>query len=1167
MNVRQSFLVVALIFGVGLLSTSPSRAAQVLYGSVVGSVVDESGAVVPGATVRITNLGTGETRETVTNDAGIFSFPDLPSSTYDIAISKQGFKTSTTRGVVVSVDKVARVNASLQIGEVSQTVEVTTQAPTLQTDSAQVRAEVTPTSLENLPVPVNRNYQNLLITVPGFMPPANQHSAAVNPSRGLTASVNGTTRNANNLRIDGASSTNVWLPHVPGYVPGLEAIQEVSVVTNATDASEGLAAGAVVNVHIKSGTNQLHGSLFEYHTDNALKAKPFNFFSAVAPPKPKYISNDFGGSFGGPILKDKLFFFVSYDGNPLRQNASPSSDLSVPSAALRLGDFSASPNLIYDPATGDPNTGVGRAQFMASSNSADPKYNPRCTTGTCPNMIPVARLDPIALKIQALVPLPTSTDPNSISNNFHTTGPYNFNRHTTDGKVDWHATSKLNVSDRIGWLRYDYIDAAAFGSLVGPPVSSAGGKVGNAFGDVISNTVSGTYTIRPNLLVDAYFGLTRLGTNQEPPRLGENLGLDFLGIPGTNGPSREYGGWPEFTVGTGNANGSSNFTDFGNPGPGSGGGPVFYADRQYQYSGNATWIHGNHSIRFGSELVQQTYNHFETGSGPGQFVFNGNATTIPGGSGANMFNSYAQFLLGLPSQISHELLPFDHNRLIAHSHNFGFYGQDQWQARRSLTITYGLRWDHFPVGNRNDRGLERYDFATNLVTICGVGGTPRDCGYQVSSKEFSPRLGVAWRPTATFVIRAGFGINFDPQPLAFVRDMLNDYPLDLSLTLGPPPTSSGSFFPALLPNGNSATLAQGIPAIAVPDISSGVVPLPKGFNMQTLPQNIRRDYVEGWNLTLQKELKWGFSGQAGYVGSRQVSVPQFLNLNVGQVGGGAASQPFSARNGSGASLNLITPLNHTHYDALQTTLTRRYANGFQMNATYTFSKATAICCDELADKTAFIQLPQFFHLNRALAPYDRTHVFSTTAVVELPLGKGKKWLNQATPASAIFGGWQVSTLFSAYSGTPFNVTASGSSLNAPGNNQVADKVTPHVAILGGVGPFPYFDPFAFDPVTQARFGTAGLESVRGPGYVNVDLGLFRNFTVTERWKLQFRAEAFNLSNTPHFSNPGANVSNRQLDASRNLKSLNGYDQITSTTGTGRDGIDERQFRFGVRVSF
>jgi len=1156
MKKSQVFSIAALMFMISMsFTTTTLTEAQVLYGSVVGTVTDESGAVVAGAAVRLTNEGTSQTRETATNDTGAYNFPDLTSGTYDITVTKAGFKTSTTRGIMVSVDKVVRVNPGLHVGDVSQAIDVTTETPALQTDSAQVRAEVTPESLVNAPIPVNRNYQNLLITVPGFMPPANQHSAAVNPSRGLTASVNGTTRNSNNLRIDGASSTNVWLPHVPGYVPGLEAIQEVSVVTNAADASEGLAGGAVVNVHIKSGTNQIHGSLFEYHTDNALKAKPFNFFNPVAPRKPKYVSNDFGGTIGGPILRDKLFYFASYDGNPLSQNASPSSDLTVPSAAMRLGDFSASPNPIYDPQTGSQTNGSGRAQFVASSNPADPKYNPACANPAgCLNMIPIARLDAIALKIQALVPFPTN--PALTTNNFHPTGAYNFNRHTTDAKLDWRATPKLNFSERLGWLHYNYIDAPSFGSLVGAPVSSAGGKVGNAFGNVISNTVSGTYAIHSNLVVDAYFGYTSLDNNQEPPRLGENLGLNFLGIPGTNGPSREYGGWPQFTV--------SNFSDFGNPGPGSGGGPIFYADRQFQYSGNATWVRGNHSIRFGAELVQQNYNHFETGTGPGQFVFNGNATTqnAAGAKSATLFNSYAQFLLGLPSAINHELLPFDHNRLIAHSHNYGIYAQDQWQALPSLTVTYGLRWDHFPVGTRNGRGMERYDFATNLITICGVGGTPTDCGYHVSSKEFSPRVGLAWRATNTFVVRAGFGINYDPQPLAFVRDMLNDYPMDLSLSLGP----TNSFLPAALPNGNLATLGQGIPVIPVPDISSGVVPLPKNFNMQTLPQNIRRDYVESWNLSLQKELKGGFTAQAAYVAARQVNVPQFLNLNVGQIAGGNASEFYFTRNGN-ASLNSIIPVNHTHYDSLQTNLARRFAGGYAVGATYTWSKATAICCDELADKNPAIQLPQFFGLNRALAPYDRTHVFSATAAVELPFGKGKRWLNEAGIASAVLGGWQVNALFSAYSGTPFNVTASGTSLNAPGNTQLADKVKPNVGILGGVGPKPYFDPFAFAPVNQARFGNSGFESVRGPGYGNLDFGLFRDFAVTERWRVQFRAEAFNLSNTPHFSNPGANVSNLQLNADGTIKNLNGYDQITSTTGTGRDGIDERQFRFGMRIRF
>jgi hypothetical protein len=359
----------------------------------------------------------------------------------------------------------------------------------------------------------------------------------------------------------------------------------------------------------------------------------------------------------------------------------------------------------------------------------------------------------------------------------------------------------------------------------------------------------------------------------------------------------------------------------------------------------------------------------------------------------------------------------------------------------------------------------------------------------------------------------------------------------------------------------------------VPDVSSGTVTLPKNFSIQTLPQHVRRDYVESWNLTLQKELWWGFTGQAGYVASRQVAIPQFFNMNAGQVGGGSATQPYFARNGN-TGLNLIIPVNHTHYDSLQTNVTRRFAKGYMVNVGYTFSKALAICCDELADKNPAIQIPQFFNFNRALAPYDRTHVFTASGIIELPFGRGKKWLSDSGVGSALLGGWQINTLVSTYSGKPFTVTTASGPLNAPGalnipggSVQIADRVKPEVKILGGVGPNPYFDPFAFGPVTQARFGNAGLNSLRGPGSFNTDLSLFRNFQFSERWALQLRAEAFNFTNTPHFSNPGTNVSNLQLNTDGTIKSLGGYDQITSTTATGRDGIDERQFRFGVRVSF
>src|SRR5262249_23033058 len=343
-----------------------SGQAQVLYGSIVGDVTDTSNAPIAGAMVRITHTETNQSRQLTTNQAGGYSFPIIPAGTYEVTITKDGFQTYTSRNVVVTVEKVVRVDAKLQVGRVTESIEVTVQAATLQTDRAEVRGELTTKTLENLPVPVGRNYQNLLVMIPGFTPPANQHSVAANPSRGLTFNVNGTTRNANNVRIDGAVVNNPWLPHVTAYVPALEAINEVSVTTSSFDAEQGLSGGTAVSVQIRSGTNQIHGSLFEYHTNNALKARPF--FLPADQGKPKLVDNQFGGTIGGPIIKDKLFYFGSYEGTFNRQNAFRF--VTVPTEAMRAGNLSASPNLIYDPATGNAD-GSGRQAFANKIISAD----------------------------------------------------------------------------------------------------------------------------------------------------------------------------------------------------------------------------------------------------------------------------------------------------------------------------------------------------------------------------------------------------------------------------------------------------------------------------------------------------------------------------------------------------------------------------------------------------------------------------------------------------------------------------------------------------------------------------------------------------------------------------------------------------------------------------
>jgi hypothetical protein len=1102
-----------------LICGSVSAGAQVLYGTVVGSVTDAAGGAVPSASIKIQNTGTGQVREAVTDESGTFSFSSVTGGTYDVTVSKEGFQSFRTTGLNVGADATVRVDAQMRVGDVQQTVDVTASTVTLQTDSAEVRTAISRRTLENLPIPIGRNYQNLLVTVPGVSPPTNQHSVAANPARGLSFNVNGTARNSNAVRIDGALANNIWLPHVTSYVPALDSIQEVSMVTATADANQGLSGGSAVNVQIKSGTNELHGSLFEFHSNNVIKSKPF--FLPAGQGKPKYIDNQFGGSLGGPVIRNKLFYFGSWEGTFNRQTGS--SFVTVPTAAMRAGDFSGSAAPIFDPLTGNPD-GSGRTQLAG-------------------NRVPPNRIDPIAAKIIAVTPLPTY--PDLLSNNYYATGAYAVNRSKLDAKMNWVANSKLNVSGRMGWLNYGMDNPPVFGDAGGPGVASAGGRAGHAFGNVYSTTLSATYVATPALVVDSYFGWTQTKSNHDPVGLDKKIGLDTLGILGTNSNGALSGGWPAFVV--------TSFTDMGTP---TGSSALRYDDTNYEYTANASWVKSTHNVSFGVDIQRFAINHYEAPSAPGVFTFNGGVTTVRGGASPNQFNNYASFLLGMPYTATQELLPFDDNRLTSRQISYSFYVQDTWQATRNLTLSYGLRWDYFPMGKRMSRGMERYDFNTNTMLICGVGNNPTGCGYNIEQKNFSPRLGIAYRPSSTFVIRMGYGINYDPYPLAFVRNMLTNYPNDLLQTVTP----ANAFLSA-------SPLRSGLPAVVVPDISSGRVAVPATYDVRSLPDYVERGYIQSWNFSLQKELWGGFVAQAAYVGTRQVKISQRFNLNAGQVlGAGTAGQPFFAKFGRTSATEILTPVGHNKYDSLQTSLQRRFAQGLSINMSYTWSKAMGICCDDLSDSPPSIQIPQYFHLNRAIMPYDRTHNFTSSFTYELPFGRGKRYLTSGF-ASKLAGGWQVNGLLAAYSGSPFSVSASGTSLNAPGNTQRANQVKPEVAILGGIGPGQsYFDPLAFAQVTTPTFGTAGFDSVRGPGTINFDAGLFRSFKPSERMNIQFRAEAMNVTNTPHFANPNANVSNLVLrpDGTYNL---GGFSVITATQGFGREGIDERLFRLGLRITF
>jgi Carboxypeptidase regulatory-like domain/TonB dependent receptor-like, beta-barrel/TonB-dependent Receptor Plug Domain len=1116
------------------LALPPAAHAQVLYGSIVGNVKDKSNDAVTGATIKITHKETNQTRETATNPDGSYNFSTVQTGTYIITVSKVGFKSFTRSNVDVTLNNITRSDISLEVGDVSETVSITAEGGLLQTDRAEVRAELTSQALQNLPVPAGRNYQNLFRTLPGINPPTNAHSIPTNPSRALQYNVNGTSSSSNNVRIDGASQYNIFLPHVTAYVPALESIETVNIVTNNFDAEQGLAGGAAVSVQIKSGTNNIHGSAFEFHDNNHTKARPWNLtpINGVEQDKPKRIFNQYGGTIGGPIKKDKLFYFASFEGTNDRQLGAR--ELTLPTQAMRDGNLSGGGVNIYDPATGNAN-GTNRTAFTGG-------------------IIPTGRIDPLAKLIMKDLPLPNrpGTGVGGITNNYYATAPYAFDRKTLDTKVNWTIDDKLTSYGRFSFLTYKQLNPGALGLLDGIGTAPQGGNTGVGSGQTYGVTVAGVYTVSPNFIIDANVGYTKQGTSSEQGFLDQQIGLDVLKIPGTNGARDFENGWPRFRI-----------EGFATLGVQDSFMPYTRNDPQWQYVTNFNWTRRSHNIRFGFDFARQKINHLqaewngggnaEPGSGGFRFQQGPTSLCTAANAAGNCtatapqsipFNSFATFLLGYHTNAGRTLLVDP--PIIFKARAYSFYVRDQWQVNPKLTVTYGTRWEYYPLPMREDRGIERYDFNTNTMKVCGAGNVPEDCDVKLSKKLFSPRLGIAWRVNDSFVARAGYGITIDPVSLA--RVFRTNYPMLLAFNLTPPNSLA-----------TAGLLKDGIPPSPPPDISSGTVPVPNGVNVLTLGDSFKRPYVQSWNLVLEKDIGWGFTASAGYVATRTIGQAGSFDVNAGKPGGGPASQPLNIRfPGRVATTTLYDGFANSHYDSLQTSVKRRFANGLQLQANYTWSKAIGLVnLGGDNDSGLAINDPAFRNLNRAVLNIDVPHNFQINGGYELPFGKGRRWLNDNRLASAFVGGWQLSWLFGAFSGTPFSVSASGTSLNAPGNTQRADQVKAEVKKLGGIGRgTPYYDPTAFAPVTGARYGTVGFNTLRSPGTVNLDLGVFRQFSITEGVKLQFRVEAFNATNTPHFAAPAnANVSNPDFMV------------ITGTRQFGREGIDERVFRFGLRLGF
>jgi len=1105
-----SFLLLFLLFAAGL--TAVPAHGQVLYGSLVGTVTDQTGAVVPGATISVTETQTGTTREDKSDGSGRFSIANLTPGTYSIKVVANGFRGVEQSNFAITPNVIGRIDFHLEIGQAAETVTVAADAVQLQTDKADTHTELTSKQIVDMPLGGFRNYQSLIDLVPGATPSTFQNSLTDTPGRALRTNINGGNAQTNITQIDGAESINVWLPHHVGYVVPAEDVDVVNVTTSASDADQGLAGASSITLVTKSGTNEIHGSAFEFNNNQHFNAR--NFFASD---KPVSIYNNYGGTMGGPILKNKLFYFASFDGT--NQKIAANGFYTVPTEDQRNGNFSAyltgaNATTIYNPFTGN-----------ADGSNRQPFAN---------NTIPAAMISPIAQKLQSYFP---AANLPGITNNYYVSGGPILDRYQADGKLNWNRNEKHMIFVKYGRMWATSGGQGIFGVAGGPAPGADPG-----LGDTVTQvaTIGHTYMFTPNVILTGSLGLNRLDQTVTGNDYGKNFG-DILGIPGLNGSDIRDSGFPNVNI--------SGYTGFGVPNWM----PLFRNDETFTHNDSLTWTKGAHQFSFGFDLVRHHLNHWQPelsfGGPRGYLNFGGQTTALNTNGNAsvnNQFNAYAQMLLGLSDDVQKGV---QYILMTGREWQFGWYGQDRWQVNRNLTLTVGLRYELYPLMTRsNGKGIERYDPVTNNVYMGGRGDVPVDAGISVSHTLFAPHIGLAYRMGQSTVLRAGYGLNYDPIP--FSRPLRGFYPL----TINAETKSPNSFSYA-------RSLDQGIPPVPLPDLSTGIVPLPGDSSERSPWGYIHRGYVQSWNFTVEHKMPLNILMSVGYVGSHSVHLLSDRDINTGYPGSTLANLPYNLLYGRTQASNMWDGYLSSSYSSMQVAFTRSFSKGLMLKGAYTWSHAIDYSDDDGWTGVNFNYAPMF-QRNRATAGFDVPQNFQIGWVYELPFGKNKSYVSSGFGAM-ILGGWQLSGREAMYVGTPFTVGAPDTSLNDAGTNtQTANQVLPSVQFLGHVGPGEYYyNPAAFAPVTTQNFGNSGINILREPGIWNTDLSAVRNFAIKERFTLQFRAEFNNLPNTSHFNasaaasgfgNGGGGVDNYVTDSS--------FMQVTSASG-------ERNIRFGLRLQW
>ena len=1130
-------LLACIAFVVFCLSAFPGMTtAQTVTGSLVGHVEDTNGGAIPGARIVVTDIDRGTTREVTTNEDGNFSIGSIEPGVYRVEIEQTNFKKFVRERVEVAINSTIRADAALEAGAISEVVQITGDQVQLKTDRADVSGQVTSEQAANLPLSVDRNYQSALETIPGVSEPVTVGSSFGNPNGSLISRVNGQNERYNNFQLDGTINNQTNVISQTAIVPPPDAIQVVDVSTNSYDAEQGRAAGGVVNVQVKSGTNNFRGTAFIYNTNSAFKAK--NTLSTIEQPNTNL--NQFGGTFGGPIIKDKTFFFGYYQGG--RDRRGQNTLLSVPIAAYRSGDFSSALGsyLCVSGTTtvlsSTPGCPAGATAVMDTNNLGQMQqrrngqiYRPSLTSSTtriayANNIIPQAEFNPAARAVFNLLPLPNLS---GITNNYEATGSFMQDREDFGIKINHNFSENTTAFARYSFFKSQTSDLPVFGNLGGP--NSNGGataSVGPGRNDSISANV--THVFSPKLITEfrfGYVGVHITGSNPSADGLGNSLGINGTNIDDFFSAT----GIPQITISGYDSLGSATTL------------PFDITEKSYNIVNNWTLIAGNHTIRFGGDIRRLKLDKSQaTSSNPrGLYTFTTGVTGVTAATGrpapaVTNANAVASFLLGQPQSVRRTTVAQLGGYITP---QYFFFAQDRWQVNPRLTVSYGLRYELYPYPSGTNPGDQsRYDPATNRVLVSGYGPVDERVNVNTEYGNFAPRFGVAFRLDDKTVIRGGYGISYVPIVLNTLANQNFGSQIDVQIA-----GTNASFAP--VSNGNLITLTTGIPSPPIIDLTSGVVVAPNNAVVGVVNPDAKRGYIQSYNFTVERDL-WGFVTSAGYVGSRGTRLPGTLNINAAGPGAVTANRPFAVLYGRTADVLLSDFMLSNAYHSLQIQSNRRFSKLGRLTVAYTLSRST--------DYTDAFALLNDINIdaNRGPSPFDRKHNLVVSHVIKLPFGDGGRLFDEnGLRWQGLFGGFTLSGTFVARSGTPVDITGTNAASTATQGSANRPDQTGPAAILGGLGPGQlYFDTSVFTNPAPFTFGNVGRNSLRGPGYINYNATLARTFSLTERFRLQAQMAVFNVTNSPHFRDPVGSFTSGN------------FGQSISTFG-------ERQIRFGLKFLF